>query len=214
MKQGGAMLRRRLSVTSGLIALGLVTQLGCARPRTPVTAQTRQAPPMPTKASAQEPLPELIVTEIEKEREPERVYSFTLRGADIHEVMLSISKQTSYNIVVHPDVQGSVTLDLKNVTLTDALDTLTDLLGLTYKVKRNVIWVSRPALKTRIFSLGYVNLKRTGSSSTTAQIGAGIAGGVGGAAGATAAGGEGGQGARPPFPPLPRPTCGAALRRV
>jgi MSHA type pilus biogenesis protein MshL len=138
-----------------------------------------------------EPLPELIVTEIEKEREPERVYSFTLRNADIHEVMLSIAKQTSYNIVVDPDVQGAVTLDLKNVTLTDALDTLTDLLGLTYRVRRNLIRVSRPALGTKIFSLQYVNLKRTGSSSTTAQIGASIAGGVGGAAGG--GGGAGGQ---------------------
>ncbi|MFB3061677.1 MAG: secretin N-terminal domain-containing protein [Candidatus Binatia bacterium] len=187
------MLRRRLSVTSGLIALGLVTQLGCAKPRAPVAVQTPQAARVPTQASPQEPLPELIVTEIEKEREPERVYSFTLRDADIHEVMLSISKQTSYNIVVNPDVQGTVTLDLKNVTLTDALDTLTELLGLTYKVKRNLIWVSRPALETRIFSLGYVNLKRTGNSSTTAQIGASIAGGVGGAT-AGAAGGGGGAG--------------------
>ncbi len=187
------MLRRRFSVTSGLIALGLVTQLGCAKPRAPVAVQTPQAARVPTQASPQEPLPELIVTEIETEREPERVYSFTLREADIHEVMLSISKQTSYNIVVEPDVQGSVTLDLKNVTLTDALDTLTDLLGLTYKVRRNLIWVSRPALETRIFSLGYVNLKRTGTSSTTAQIGASIAGGVGGAT-AGAAGGGGGAG--------------------
>ncbi len=196
MKQVGAMLRRRVAITSGLIALGLVTQLGCAKPRAPVAVQTPPALPVPTQASSQEPLPELIVTEIEKEREPERVYSFTLRDADIHEVMLSISKQTSYNIVVHPDVQGSVTLDLKNVTLTDALDTLTDLLGLTYKVKRNLIRVSRPALETRIFSLGYVNLKRTANSSTTAQIGAGIAGGVGGAtAGATAAAAGGGGGA-------------------
>jgi len=190
------MLRRRVSITSGLIALGLVTQLGCAIPSAPVAVQTPHPPPVPIQASSQEPLPELIVTEIEKEREPERVYSFTLRDADIHEVMLSISKQTSYNIVVHPDVQGSVTLDLKNVTLTDALDTLTDLLGLTYKVKRNLIRVSRPALETRIFSLGYVNLKRTSNSSTTAQIGASIGGGVGGAtAGATAAAAGGGGGA-------------------
>jgi len=58
-------------------------------------------------------------------------------------------------------------------------------------VKRNLIRVSRPALETRIFSLGYVNLKRTGNSSTTAQIGASIAGGVGGAAGG--GGGAGGQ---------------------
>ena len=186
------MLRRRFSITSGLIALGLVAQLGCAKPRGPVAVQTPPVPPVATQAPSKEPLPALIVTEIEKERKPERVYSFTLRNADIHEVLLSISKQTSYNIVVDPDVQGSVTMDLKNVTLTDALDTLTDLLGLTYRVRRNLIRVSRPALETRIFSLQYVNLKRTGTSSTTAQIGASIAGGVGGATGGASGGAAGG----------------------
>ncbi|NIO08569.1 MAG: hypothetical protein GTO40_11405 [Deltaproteobacteria bacterium] len=151
---------------------------------------------VPRESTTKEPLPELIVTEIEKERKPERVYSFTLREADIQEVLLSISKETSYNIVVDPDVQGTVTLDLKNVTLTDALDTLTDLLGLTYRVNRNLIRVSRPSLETRIFSLQYVNLRRTGNSTTSAQIGAGISGGLGGgASGSSASAAGSGEGA-------------------
>ena len=190
------MIRGVFMVTSGFLAVGLISQLGCAKPTAPLAVQAPKAHPLATQASSKEPLPELIVTEIEQERKPERVYSFTLRDADIHEVLLSISKETSYNVVVDPDVQGTVTLDLKNVTLTDALDTLTDLLGLTYKVRRNLIRVSRPALETRIFSLQYVNLKRTSSSSTAAQIGAGIGGGTGGGtAGGSAGAAGGGEGA-------------------
>jgi MSHA type pilus biogenesis protein MshL len=169
--------------------MALIAQSGCApagiTPR--AVSAPPQAPPRP-EAPAKESLPGLIVTEIEGKREPERLYGFSLRDADIREVLMAVSKQTTFNIVVDPDVQGKVTVDLKNVSLSEALDTLTDLLDLTYKVKQNVIRVSKSAPETRIFSLQYVNLKRTGVSSTSAQIGA-AGGGVSGTPGvATTAG--------------------------
>jgi len=172
-----------VSVLGGLIAAGLLTQMGCAPVKAPPRAVLTPPKAAPARAekSPKKSLPGLIVTEVEGKREPQRLYSFSLRDADIREVLLAISKQTSFNVVVDPDVEGSVTVDLKNVTLSDALDTLTDLLNLSYKVKRNLIWVSIPKLETRIFSLQYVNLIRTGTSSTSAQIGAGgseIAGGA------------------------------------
>ena len=184
MKRGNALAAGWVPLVGGLIVAGLLTQLGCA----PVKAPTRavltpaQAAPAPARVEKrrEKSLPGLIVTEVEGKREPQRLYSFSLRDADIREVLLAISKQTSFNVVVDPDVQGSVTVDLKNVTLSDALDTLTDLLNLSYKVKRNLIRVSIPKPETRIFSLQYVNLIRTGSSTTSAQIGAGgtVAGGA------------------------------------
>jgi MSHA biogenesis protein MshL len=172
------------SLVGGLIAVGLLTLLGCAPAKAPAPTdltppKTTLTPPKTSPARAEKPskkaLPGLIITEIERKREPERLYSFSVRDADIHEVLLAISKQTSFNIVADPDVQGSVTVDLKSVTLSEALDTLTNLLNLTYRVKRNMIRVSIPKPETRIFSLQYVNLKRTGSSVTSAQIG--VAGG-------------------------------------
>ena len=182
MKRENALDTGWVSLVGGLIAAGLLTQMGCAPVKAP--APSGMTPPKTAPARAMKPpkkaLPGLIVTEVEGKREPQRLYSFSLRDADIREVLLAISKQTSFNVVVDPDVQGSVTVDLKNVTLSDALDTLTDLLNLSYKVKRNLIRVSIPKPETRIFSLQYVNLIRTGSSTTSAQIGAGgtVAGGA------------------------------------
>jgi len=182
---------------SACLIAGMVTVLlhfGCAQVKAPTSAVALPPPSQPSAVAVadppKEPLPDLILTERE-EKTPEKVFTFTLRDADIHEVLLAISKQSTFNIIVDPDVQGKVTMDLRDVTLRDALDTLTDLLGLTYKVKQNVIRVSKPALETRIFSLHYVSLKRTGTSSTTAQIGAGIGGaasGVGGGGAATTGG--------------------------
>lgn len=169
----------------GLVAIALLTQLGCAPVRTRPSGvlAAPQRPPVKSELPSEEKLPGLIVTEIEGKREPERLYSFSLRDADIREVLIAISKQTTFNVVVDPKVKGAVTVDLKNVTLTEALDTLTGLLELSYTIKQNIVWVSEPVPETRIFSLQYVNLKRTGASTTSAQIGA-AGGGTAGAPGA------------------------------
>jgi len=176
------MIRKRIVAT--LMILG-----GCVPVKVPPrpVATPESAPPR-VERPAVEPLPGLIVTEIEPKKEPERLYTFSLRDADIREVLMALSKQTTFNIVVDPDVQGRVTVDLRNVSLTEALDTLTELLDLSYRVKQNVIRVSKPFPETRIFSLQYFNLKRTGTSATSAQIGAGLQTAPGGAVGGAAAG--------------------------
>lgn len=176
----------------GGVLIGVsLSQAGCA----PASQSARPAPALAARALAaepklaREPLPELIVTEIEGKREPERLYSLSLREAEIREVLMALAKQTNFNVVMDPKVKGRLTVDLKDVTLTEALDTLTGLLELTYSIKQNIIRVFEPAPETRIFSLQYVNLKRTGSSSASAQIGT-AGGAVTGAAGtATGAGG-------------------------
>ena len=155
------------------IAPILISQFGCAPLRTPpktVSAASQVSSARPAKPP-EEKLPGLIVTEIEGKREPERLFSFSLRDANIREVFMAIAKQTTFNIVVDPKVKGTVTVDLKNVTLTEALDTLTDLLELTYTIKQSIVRVFEPVPEARIFSLQYVNLKRSGSSSTSASIG-------------------------------------------
>lgn len=172
-----------ISFMGKLLIVALAAQTSCAPvgtmpPRT-VSSVHHTGAAQPEKPPA-ESLPGLIVTEIEEKKEQERLYSFSLRGANIREVLMAIAKQTSFNIVVDPDISGNVTLDLKDVTLRQALDTLTDLSGLTYSAKGNIIRVVKPFPETRIFSLQYVNLKRTGYSSTTAQIGTGGGGASGG----------------------------------
>lgn len=170
----------------GGVLIGVsLSQAGCA-PASQLARPARALAPAAEPKLAREPLPELIVTEIEGKREQERLYSLSLRGADISEVLMALGKQTSFNIVVDPKVKGTVTVDLKNVTLAETLDTLTDLVDVTYRIKQNIIRVFEPVPETRIFSLQYVNLKRTGSTATSAQIGTaggGIAGGTGVSAG-------------------------------
>ena len=194
MKHACALSAACKSAVRALLAALLLIQAGCiwVKPA-PVTA-TVQPPAARPEKPPEEQLPALVISEIESQKQPERLYSFSIRDADVREVLMAIAKQTSTNIVVDPRVKGTVTIDLKNVTLTEALDTLTDLLGLSYAVRQNIVRVYEPVPETRIFSLQYVNLKRTAFSSSTAQIGAGGTAGVGAPGGTAAPVGGGGTG--------------------
>ncbi|MBI5604632.1 MAG: secretin and TonB N-terminal domain-containing protein [Deltaproteobacteria bacterium] len=95
----------------------------------------------------------------------EKLYSLTVRDADLKEVLFAFSKDNGVNIIVDPDVVGTVTVDLKNVTMAAALDALLKPLDLEYKQKDNIIRVSRPRMETRTFVLNYLTTIRRGSGS-------------------------------------------------
>lgn len=107
---------------------------------------------------------------IPKAEEPlERLYSITMRDSDIKSVLLSFSRGGSFNIVVDPDVTGTVTMDLKKVTLEDALKAILTPLGYRYKKDKGNITVYKPKIETRIFTLNCLSALRKGKISVKAD---------------------------------------------
>lgn len=106
--------------------------------------------------------------EIQKQEEP---FSFSLREADVKDILRAIGKQANYNVVVEPDVKGLTTVDLKNVTLDKALEYILEPLGFTYKIEGRTIYASKPKLETKIFNVNYIALKKIGTSNVYATPG-------------------------------------------
>lgn len=181
------MISRRRSLLLALALLG-----ACASP--PVrTAEPPPPPPVPSPAMERR-LPELPVTQMEEEVakvEPRKLYTLAVRDADVREVLLTLGKKTDLNIVFGPDVKGTMTVDLKRVTLEEALNSLLGPIGLEYAREGNFIRVFIPALETRIFTLSYISTTRSGGATLSATAG----GGGGGTTGTTGGGGGGGSGA-------------------
>lgn len=168
---------------------------GRAAVRAPVqTAGQAQQPPPP-------PLPPLAVTQLEvqqlKGAEPTFSLSFS-EPIPIRDLLLLLVRDTNISVVPDPSVEGPTFIgELKNVTLTQALDLILHPLNLDYTFQDNVIRVFARQLETRIFHINYVATRRSGSRSlgaTTgatgagvtgfgAGVGGGIVGGVGGLAG-------------------------------
>jgi MSHA type pilus biogenesis protein MshL len=155
-----------------MLLLGL---WGCATPE-----PTRPRRLARVEAPAKPPdLEELLVTQVEEKRKlEERLLSFSVKGVDVKEVLQGLAQASELNIVFDPDIAGPVTIDLKDVTLADALEMILSPLGLEYRREKNVIRVRKPALETRIFTLDYVNLTRGGTSTMSVSASAASTGGV------------------------------------
>lgn len=169
---------------AGWILLGL-TLAGCATQE--VTQVATPPPPPPPPPVSAPPLPELPVTQIEEEPArvvPRKLFSLSVRNVSIREVLLAFGKRSDLNIVFGPEVEGQVTIDLKRVTLDEALDALLTPIGFVYRREGNFVRVAKPAPETRVFTVNYIPTLRTGSGSLSAT-----AGGATGAVGAVGGGG-------------------------
>jgi MSHA type pilus biogenesis protein MshL len=113
----------------------------------------------------------------------EKLYSLTVRDADLKEVLFAFSKDNGVNVIVDPKIEGKVTADLKKVTLNAALDALLKPLELDYFQEGNIIRISKPKMVTRTFVLNYLTTIRSGTASVR-----GIGGSSGGATTSTGTG--------------------------
>jgi len=101
-----------------------------------------------------------------KVEKPPRVY-FAFENADIQNVIDTIAKISGANIVVAPEVQGTITLRLRDIPWRDALDAAAKTLGyVVVEEDRGILRVIPPSsmqadLVTKTFQLRYIRPKST-----------------------------------------------------
>ncbi|WP_156492250.1 MULTISPECIES: pilus (MSHA type) biogenesis protein MshL [unclassified Oleiphilus] len=78
---------------------------------------------------------------------------------------------TSENMVVHPDVSGLISLNLKNVTVEEVLEVTKEIYGYEYERKDRLTKVFATGMRTRIFHIDYLDVVRRGGSETSVSSG-------------------------------------------
>ncbi len=73
---------------------------------------------------------------------------------------------TPYNMVVNPNVNGSISLNLKNVTIEEVLDAVRDVYGYEYHRTSYGYEVLPPEIQTQLYTVNYLDVKRIGKSLT------------------------------------------------
>jgi len=78
---------------------------------------------------------------------------------------------TPYNMVVHPDVEGTLTLELKDVTVPDVMEIARRVYGYEYEKRDNGYIVTPARMQSRIFHVDYLDIDRGGESNTRVSSG-------------------------------------------
>ena len=129
-------------------------------------------------------------------------FDLAVSAAPAPQVFAALVTGTKYSMLVPPEVSGSLTLNLKSVTVKEALEAIRDLYGFEFTMRGNRILIQPNTMQTRMFKINYLASKRLGmsemrvtSSSPTQSAGSSSQGG-GTAASATAPAQGGGNGNR------------------
>jgi MSHA biogenesis protein MshL len=99
-------------------------------------------------------------------------FDLAVSNAPAAQVFMSLASGTRYSMLVHPNVSGSISMNLKDVTLREALDAIRQLYGYDYRVDGTRIFVQPAGLQTRIFQVNYLPGQRRGFSDVRVQSGA------------------------------------------
>jgi MSHA biogenesis protein MshL len=166
------------------VTLSLIVGLAaCATPQRPSTLDDaiareleaiKDAPvkPRPNRALEQALIPPLAI-ELPRVNgqalEPR--FDLSVRQAPAPQVFMSIVQGTRYSMLLHPDVAGTVTVNLKDVTVKEALDSIREIYGYDYKIEGTRIFVQPIAMQTRVFRVNYLIGQRWGRSDTSVNSG-------------------------------------------
>ncbi len=97
-------------------------------------------------------------------------FDLSVNNAPARQVFMGLVEGTPYNMVVHAEVGGNVTLHLKNATVPEAMEALR-LYGYEFRRDGNRFMVLGRGMQARIYPVNYLNLERKGHSLTRVSSG-------------------------------------------
>jgi MSHA biogenesis protein MshL len=122
-------------------------------------------------------------------------FDLNVSNAPAAQVFMAIVSGTRYSMIVHPDIREVISVNLKDVTVPEALDTLRELYGYEFRVQGSRITILPVSLQTRVFKVNYLQAIRSGRSDVRVSSGSisDAPTSAGGAAGGASLGGAPGQ---------------------
>jgi len=123
----------------------------------------------PSVAQALKPKP-MSFGEISTKPSQKR-FDIAANAVDIKQLFANLVAKTPYSVVFHPQLSGEVSLQLKQVTLDEVIDSIAQLYDYQIIKKGRIIQVLPAAITSETFNVNYLLLKRNGVSQTSISSG-------------------------------------------
>ena len=167
--------------------IGLTFSCGYVAQKTEKTVEIKNEPKNENyRVIKKAPPPPLILKPPVEKISPleNRFFTFSADNAPLKTVLYAVAKDAGLNIAISPDVDTEipVTANFNNTPVKTALEIITDLAGVYYEIKGNVIYIK--ATKTKIFHLPYVHSKSKYNANLGGDV-LGSSGTTGGSSGGT-----------------------------
>lgn len=124
--------------------------------------KVKEVPPAAVNAALLPPLKIELPKTAAAKLEPR--FDLVINNAPANQVLMGIVSGTRYSMLVHPEVNGQISVNLKDVTIFEALDAIRELYGYEYKVEGNRIFIEPQTIQTRVFQVNYIVGQRSGAS--------------------------------------------------
>jgi len=94
-------------------------------------------------------------------------FDVSVKNIDARSFLLGLVDSTDYNMVVSPEVNVKISLQLKNVTVSEVLNAIERIYPLMVERNGNLYFVSSAETMTVVYPVDYLNLVRSGKSHTS-----------------------------------------------
>ena len=101
----------------------------------------------------------------------EERFNIAANGVPLKPFLQGMIEDSPYSVAFHPSARASVSLDLKDVTISEVVSTLNSLYPVDIRFSGKVIQVFPAIVKTETIDINYLMLKRFGMTSTNISSG-------------------------------------------
>lgn len=183
-----ALLRQSTRAPRLLPALALLAVAGCAsvprpQPQAPADFDARAELEAEREAAAESAEPaeretvqapdELSADLLDIQEPPAAQARFDVQAENVpvQRFFADLGRTQDLNILVDPDISGSLSLSMRSVTIDQVMSAVRDLYGYDYRHTDYGYRVLPNQIQTRIYQLNYLNINRSGNSDTTVSSG-------------------------------------------
>ncbi|MGC8592250.1 secretin N-terminal domain-containing protein, partial [Acidithiobacillus sp.] len=153
-----------------LMMMGASLLTGCQtvsnNPASAMLPKAEQAAPPPAEVQ-QALLPPVNALVPQAPAQVQRRFDLVVQNAPAREIFMGLGMSAGENVILSPQVSGTLTLNLHHVTMEEALRAIRAAYGYQYEFQGRQIVIYPPEPETRIYQINYLDISRSAKSQLT-----------------------------------------------